>query len=88
MKCLAIHYLHNQKILHRDLKPHNLFLMKDGRIRLGDFGISKMLDNMQDLTNACVIGTPPYMAPEIFNSKPYSYKRYSFLLFVLAISGL
>lgn len=77
---LAIYYLHNQKILHRDLKTQNLFLkrddrIKDDRIKLGDFGIAKVLDSTQDLARTC-IGTPYYMAPEIFKYKPYSYKRY------------
>jgi non-specific serine/threonine protein kinase/NIMA (never in mitosis gene a)-related kinase len=76
---LAIYYLHNQKILHRDLKTQNLFLkkddrIKDDRIKLGDFGIAKVLDSTQDLARTC-IGTPYYMAPEIFKYKPYSYKR-------------
>jgi serine/threonine protein kinase len=76
---LAIYYLHHQKILHRDLKTQNLFLkkddrIKDDRIKLGDFGIAKVLDSTQDLARTC-IGTPYYMAPEIFKYKPYSYKR-------------
>ena len=70
---LAIHYLHNQKILHRDLKTQNLFLKKDDRVRIGDFGIAKMVDSTQDLAST-VIGTPYYMAPEVFKYKPYSYK--------------
>ena len=73
MQSLAIYYRHNQKILHRDLKSQNLFMKTDQRIRLGDFGISKVLDNAQDLASTC-IGTPYYMAPEIFKYKSYSYK--------------
>lgn len=69
---MAIYYLHNQKILHRDLKPQNIFLRFE-RIQLGDFGIAKMLDSTQDIATTC-IGTPYYMAPEVFKSKPYSYK--------------
>lgn len=48
-------------------------MKSDQRIRLGDFGISKVLDNAQDLASTC-IGTPYYMAPEIFKYKSYSYK--------------
>jgi len=54
------------------LKPQNIFLRYE-RIQLGDFGIAKMLDSTQDIATTC-IGTPYYMAPEVFKSKPYSYK--------------
>lgn len=47
--------------------------MKNGRIRLGDFGIAKVLDSTRDFANTC-IGTPYYMSPEIFKYKPYSFK--------------
>jgi non-specific serine/threonine protein kinase/NIMA (never in mitosis gene a)-related kinase len=42
-------------------------------VRLGDFGIAKVLDSTRDLANTC-IGTPYYMSPELFKYKPYSYK--------------
>jgi len=69
---LALYYLHDKKILHRDLKTQNIFL-KHGRVRLGDFGIAKVLDSTRDFANTC-IGTPYYMSPELFKYKPYSYK--------------
>jgi serine/threonine protein kinase len=72
MQALAIYYLHNQKILHCDLTPQNIFLRYE-RIQLGGFGIAKMFDSTQDIETRC-IGTPYYTAPEIFKSKPYSYK--------------
>jgi len=53
---LALFYLHDKKILHRDLKTHNIFLKND-KIKLGDFGIAKVLDNTRDFANTC-IGTP------------------------------
>ncbi|CAG9312240.1 unnamed protein product [Blepharisma stoltei] len=69
---LALLYLHERKILHRDLKTQNIFI-KNGKIRLGDFGIAKVLDGTKDFANTC-IGTPYYMSPELFKNKPYSYK--------------
>jgi serine/threonine protein kinase len=59
--CLAIFHMHSRRILHRDLKTQNIFLT-NGRIRLGDFGISKVLDTTVELTST-VIGTPYYMSP-------------------------
>ena len=70
--CLALYYLHDKKILHRDLKTQNIFL-RNTRVKLGDFGIAKVLDSTQQFTNTC-IGTPYYMSPELFKYKPYSYK--------------
>ena len=69
---LALLYLHERKILHRDMKTQNIFL-KNGKIRLGDFGIAKVLDSTKDFANTC-IGTPYYMSPELFKNQAYSYK--------------
>ena len=70
---LGLHYMHNNKVLHRDLKTQNVFLLGNGRLVLGDLGISKVLDGTMDFAQTC-IGTPYYMSPEIFKNKPYSYK--------------
>lgn len=69
---LALHFLHERRVLHRDLKTQNIFI-SDDRLYLGDFGISKTLENTRELANT-YIGTPYYMSPELFNYKPYSYK--------------
>ena len=42
--CLAIKHIHDRKIIHRDLKTHNIFLTNEGKIKLGDFGIARPLN--------------------------------------------
>ena len=62
----ALHYAHEQGVWHRDLKPNNLIVTADGRIKITDFGIARI--ESQDLTvlhNAwLLIGSPGYIAPE------------------------
>jgi NIMA (never in mitosis gene a)-related kinase len=54
---LGLHYMHSSKVLHRDLKTQNVFLLGNGRLVLGDLGISKVLDGTMDFAQTC-IGTP------------------------------
>ena len=65
---LGLHFMHENRILHRDIKLQNIFLSGDGQVVLGDLGISKLLDSTLDFAKTC-IGTPYYMSPEIFNDK-------------------
>jgi len=71
--CLALKHVHSRKILHRDLKSQNIFLTKKGVVKLGDFGIAKVLDNTGDVART-QIGTPYYLSPEICEDKPYGKK--------------
>ncbi|XP_068207027.1 uncharacterized protein [Palaemon carinicauda] len=70
---MALQYLHTLNILHRDLKTQNIFLTRSGLIKLGDFGIARVLNSSVDLATT-MIGTPYYMSPELFSGIPYSYK--------------
>ncbi|KAJ1636908.1 kinase-like domain-containing protein [Pavlovales sp. CCMP2436] len=71
---LAVHYIHERNILHRDLKAQNVLLTKRGLIKVCDFGIAKVLDETSGGSlrgaNTC-IGTPLYLSPEIVEGKTY-----------------
>jgi NIMA (never in mitosis gene a)-related kinase len=71
--CLALKHVHDANILHRDLKSQNIFLTMKGVVKLGDFGIAKVLDSSGDQART-QIGTPYYLSPEICENKPYGSK--------------
>jgi NIMA (never in mitosis gene a)-related kinase len=63
--------LHRLKIFHRDLKSANVFLCKDGMIKLGDMNVSKVAKKGLLFTQT---GTPYYASPEVWKEKPYDNK--------------
>ena len=71
--CRGLQYIHSKNIIHRDIKSQNIFLMKNGKIKIGDFGIAKALTNTKNNATT-IIGTPYYFSPEIINGEPYNYK--------------
>jgi len=71
--CSAIKYIHSRNTLHRDIKSQNIFLTKKGQIKLGDFGISKVLENSMDYAKTS-LGTPYFLSPEICSGNKYNFK--------------
>jgi len=71
--CFALKHVHDRRVLHRDLKTQNIFLMATGQIKLGDFGIARVLDATKDYAKT-MVGTPYYLSPEIIEDRPYNFK--------------
>ena len=77
--CLGLQHIHNKKVLHRDLKTQNVFITKENRVKIGDFGISKILENTIQLAGTS-LGTPYYLSPEICKGQKYDYKSDMWML--------
>jgi serine/threonine protein kinase len=69
---LGLQYIHSKRILHRDIKTLNIFLAADHSIRIGDFGVAKILGKSQFAHT--LIGTPYYLSPELLQDLPYNEK--------------
>ncbi len=67
--CNALILCRKYGIIHRDIKPQNIFVSKNGDYKLGDFGIAKTIEKT---TGGTKIGTYKYMAPEVYNNRPYN----------------
>eukprot|EP00066_Takifugu_rubripes_P020697 XP_011609963.1 PREDICTED: serine/threonine-protein kinase 36 [Takifugu rubripes] len=68
----ALYYLHSHRILHRDMKPQNVLLMKDGTVKLCDFGFARAM-SFSTFVLTSIKGTPLYMCPELIQEKPYDH---------------
>ena len=68
--CDSLIYIHSKKIIHRDIKSSNVYILPDGSVKIGDFGISILLDsNLNINENKKIAGTAQYLAPELVTGK-------------------
>jgi serine/threonine protein kinase len=65
----ALEAAHAAGIIHRDVKPSNIMVLPDGRVKLADFGIAKAMDDPGLTATGGIMGSPGYMAPELFAGK-------------------
>ncbi|ESL05504.1 protein kinase [Trypanosoma rangeli SC58] len=70
---LSLSYVHQRRILHRDIKSQNVFLTSQNILKLGDFGIACTLSGTYDQARTFV-GTPYYLSPELILERPYDHR--------------
>ncbi len=68
----ALHYLHSNRIIHRDMKPQNVLIGAHGCVKLCDFGFARAM-SCSTLVVTSIKGTPLYMAPELVQEQPYNH---------------
>ena len=68
----AFNYLHQHGIVHRDVKPQNIFFTAEGTVKLGDFGLAKK--KRHDWVMKTRVGTDCYMSPEVLEDEEYNEK--------------
>ena len=66
----ALSYVHAQGLVHRDVKPGNVLMGVDGRVRLTDFGIARLVDAARVTSTGMMVGTASYLAPEQVAGEP------------------
>ena len=85
--CRGLHAAHECGLLHRDIKPRNIFVMRDDAVKLIDFGVVRLLGN-QTIGAAGTLGTLNYMAPEQISMKPLTARSDIFSLATVCYEAL
>jgi serine/threonine-protein kinase len=80
----AVSFAHSRGVVHRDIKPDNIFVTDDGRVKLADFGIAHVGTTSTMTQAGQVLGTPGYMAPEQVVGSPVDARADIFAIGVIA----
>lgn len=78
--CEALEHVHDAGIIHRDIKPDNLMLLPDGGVKLADFGIARIMDQVGLTQTGSMMGSPAYMSPEQVLGEPIDARADLFAL--------
>jgi len=70
----ALAHAHSLGIIHRDVKPENVMVRKDGAIKLMDFGVAQVVDLERMTVTGQILGSPAYMAPEVLDGKTLDFR--------------
>jgi len=68
----AVCCMHEHRVMHRDIKPNNIFVTTDGTAKIGDLGLSRFMSS-QTMQVQSMVGTPCYMSPEVIRGLPYDF---------------
>lgn len=80
---LGLAYAHEHDIVHRDVKPSNIMVVRDGHVKITDFGIARMASSAVRTQTGMVLGSPKYMSPEQVMGKPIDKRSDIFSLGVM-----
>ena len=72
--CEAVAFAHAHLVVHRDIKPNNIYLTPDGTIKLGDFGIAHFENSRRVTKSEVIVGSVHYMSPEVSQGKTPSFQ--------------
>jgi len=76
----ALAYAHERGVIHRDIKPGNIMVLADGRVKIMDFGIARLTQSSVKTQTGVLLGSPQYMAPEQIIGQPLDHRADIFSL--------